>query len=126
MQNDTSKNYNNYRNIRVISDDHSSAEMLSNLLNVNINYIVSANRNDYLHNSNVSQRADLVVIDMDSLGITDTSYLCFIATCFRPATPVALVTSNKLSRNERDYFLSAGAYDIIPVSASTSLNVTIH
>lgn len=112
MENFTS----NCRNVRVVGESPANVLNFSRLLKINTSHISSTNRLRFVQNSLVDETIDLLVIDIDSCGTTDASYLIFLAACLTPWRPVVLITSQTLDLPTHQRYLSGGAMAVIRVT----------
>lgn len=112
MENFTS----NCRNVRIAAESLANALTHGQFLHINTSFINSTNRLRFVQTGLVDETVDLLVIDIDSCGTTDASYLIFLATCLTPWRPIVLTTSRNLDRSTKQRYLSSGAMSVIQVT----------
>lgn len=113
--------YCGYERILVVSDHLSELRHISRLLEVSERQIHHADRSGYLAGQLVNDRSiDLLVIDVDSIGVDDAGYLHFLAICFLPNTPVLMVTSN-MSPADQECLMSSGSPQIMRAPRTSDL-----
>lgn len=111
--------YTGYENIVVLSDLLSAPRLASELLDVNEQQIVHATRADYLAYDLIRFDAvDLIMIDVDSVGVEDASYLYFLMACFQSSIPVVMMVS-ELSDAQEHCFLSSGVLKVFNCTGTT-------
>lgn len=112
-------------NIQVVGQNSLNVDTFSRMFAIDKLNIRSVDRNKYVQDSIVYGMTELLVIDLDACGITDTSFLIFLATSFTPATPIVLITGKPLAASLRNRYLSAGAQAVIQLNDSSKTAVMV-
>ncbi len=115
----------NRMNIQVVGQNSLNLDAFSRMFTIDKLNIRSVNRNRYVQNSIIYGMTELLVIDLDACGMTDTSFLIFLAKSFTPATPIVLMTSKPIAASLKNRFLSAGAQAVIQLNDSSKNAVMI-
>ncbi|OED42080.1 hypothetical protein AB833_07925 [Chromatiales bacterium (ex Bugula neritina AB1)] len=116
--------YTGYRNIHLISHAGESIDRRIDALGkIDKQNICQINQADYLNTCLFNhQSADLVVIDVDSIGTCSTEFLLFLLRCFYPHCPVVL--QGTLDKSQQDRYLASGVLEIVCGSDTAGMMVT--
>ena len=108
---------NEFEAIQLIGNGSSAEQEFLSGLNVERDYIHSIDRNTYLYGGGLSISSnDLLIINIDAYGQTETGYLLFLSKSFRPDIPVVLITGDCLTQKTHDGFLLNGVLEIVQLT----------
>lgn len=99
--------YNGFRDVAVIGDAVKHSD-ISILPQIDSNRVIQLNLADYIGGAVTTDAMDLIILDLDSIGLEKSKFLIFLVTCFIPQTPMVLVTGSQLSEFDHDAFMSSG------------------
>ena len=108
--------YSGFRDIGVIGDVIYKWGEMGVLSVVKPEQIVHINPTDYITNLIANDSVELFIIDPDTIGVDKTGFLIFLTTCFRPQTPLVLVTERTLSVAEHCLLYTGGVLGIIELN----------
>lgn len=107
-----------FRDIGVIGDVTRKFGEMNVFPAVKPEQIVHINPADYIASLIENNSVELLVIDLDTLGVDKAGFLIFLATCLRPQTPLVLVTKRTLSVAEHRLLYTRGVLGIIELGGS--------
>jgi len=113
---------NGYQHIQVITDDTCSIDALADLMKLDHQSFQAINRTEFLQQQLLSEApADLLIIDIDALGIADASYLCFMVHALKPETPIVLVTAESMPATVQQRLMSNGILDVVQLASAATV-----
>lgn len=110
--------YEGFRDIGMIGEagsQHDVGRIFSNSTGHNINHI---DPSEIVTGCIDSRQLDLVIIDVDTLGVEKARNLIFIASCFIPQTPLVLTTKQKLTQATRRTLYNGRVLGLIEMNES--------
>lgn len=110
--------YCGYQNFLLVGQARSAVAHFSECANVSELQIQYTKPEFLAHHLPMRKIVDLLVIDVDSVGVDEAAYLHFLAFCIRPELPVVLMAAD-LNTEQQKRFMSSGVLEILS-GASTS------
>ena len=108
------------RNVCIVGENERNVRNFGRQLNIDAGHMCSTNRVGFIQTSLTDESIDMLVIDVDSLGIRDASYLIFLANCLTPWRPIVLITNQTLEHSVHQRYLSGGATAVIRLTDSSN------
>ena len=110
--------YSGFRDIGVIGDVICKLSEMDVLPTVKPEQMVHINPSDYITSLIENDSVELLIIDLDTFGVDKTRFLIFLTTCFKPQTPLVLVTERTLSQADHRLLYTGGVLGIIEQGSS--------
>lgn len=104
--------YRGYQRIVLIGRSSNAVTHFSESVNIAEAQVKSIGPDDPTHHLGDKMNIDMVVIDVDSVGVDEAGYLHFLALCFQPETPVVMMGTN-ISPEEHQRFLASGVLEVV-------------
>lgn len=90
-----------FQNIGVSGNVIDNWSAMNVLPTVQQEQIVHINPLDYVASITENNSVELLIIDLDTFGVDKSAFLIFLTSCFKPETPLVLVTEKTLSATDR-------------------------
>lgn len=115
-----SRRYSRCQNVQLISQNPAASQCFSRVFDIAKQHIRSVERNDYVQKSLICEITELLVIDIDSIGCADTSFLIFLAASFTPGVPVILITDQTIDNSTKKRYRSGGALAVVQLTDTSN------
>lgn len=113
-----------FTSIMALTNNGDFVKECEHFINLNSGSIDAIDRKYFLSKAPLlrNSQADLLVVDVDSFGVDDASFLLFVAGIFSQELPVVLIVQEKVTKADRARLLQADqVLDIITISDSLSI-----